>query len=115
MIAKYRNRTLIYLTLASALTVAIAFLVHKNMHTRVSERSSGLIAFGVIGYIVAWISWVLVGFSLARAKGYSQDFTGTLFMVVYFIGLCFPVVVVAFPLYILFGMEDKAKNRSRRH
>ena len=44
MIAKYRNRTLIYLTLASALTVAIAFLVHKNIHTRVSERSSGLIA-----------------------------------------------------------------------
>ena len=35
-------------------------------------------------------------------------------MVVYFIGLCFPILVVAFPFYILFGMEDKAKDRSRR-
>ena len=86
----------------------------KHIHTRVSQRSGGLMAFCVIGYIVAWISWVLVGFNLSRAKGYSKDFTGTLFMVVYFIGICFPILVVGFPLYILFGMEDRAKDRSRR-
>jgi len=114
MITKYRNRSLIYLSVAVVLTVAVGFLIHKNIHTRVSQRSGGLMAFCVIGYIVAWISWVLVGFNLSRAKGYSKDFTGTLFMVVYFIGICFPILVVGFPLYILFGMEDRAKDRSRR-
>ena len=114
MITKYRNRSLIYLTVAVVLSVVLGLLMHKTIHTRISERSGGVLAFLIIGYIVAWISWVLVGFSLARAKGYSQDFTGTLFMVVYFFGICLPIVVVAFPLYILFGMEDKAKNRSRR-
>jgi ABC-type thiamin/hydroxymethylpyrimidine transport system permease subunit len=115
MITKYRNRSLICLVLAVVLTVVIGFLIHKIMHTRVSERSGWLIAFCVIGYIVAWIAWILVGFNLASAKGYSKDFAGALFVMAYLFGFCFPPIVFAFPLFFLFGMPDKTKGRSRRH
>jgi ABC-type spermidine/putrescine transport system permease subunit II len=115
MIAKYRNHSLLYLALAIVLAVVTGFLFYKISHTNVRERGAGLIASCIIAYFAAWVSWVLVGFNLARAKGYHQDFTGTLFVVIYLVGLCLPVIVVGFPIVILFGMKDKARSRSRRH
>jgi hypothetical protein len=88
---------------------------HYWSRHRFREQHDGLMALLIFGYVAAWVAWLLVGFNLARAKGYSRDFTGSLFVGVYILAICFPPLLIAFPLYILFGLEDKAKDWSRRH
>jgi hypothetical protein len=113
MITKYKNRSLLYFACAVALTAGLVWLCSYLYHTRYRERHDGLAAIAIFGYLAAWILWMLVGFNLARAKGYSRDFTGVLFVVVYILGFCVPILVFAFPIFILFGLEDKSKMRRR--
>jgi hypothetical protein len=115
MITKYRNRSILYFICSIALTVGLVWLSYHLWRIRFTGPHDGLKALAIFGYVATWFSWVLVGFNLARAKGYSRDFAGSMLVCLYIIGLCFPVVVVAFPLYILFGLEDKSKNKSRHH
>jgi len=114
MISKYRNRALIYCVFAVTLTVIALSLGPKVSHLRV-ERSGIMIASTTIASIAAWVLWVLTGLSLVRAKGYSKDFTGSLFMMVIFFGMCCPFLIIGFPLVVLFGMEDKTRHKRRRH
>ncbi len=115
MIAKYRNRSAIYLVGAILLTVGLVLISRYLLRTRFTERRDGLGGIAIFGYVAAWVMWILVGFNLARAKGYSRDFVGTMFLFVYIFGFCMPLVVMLFPIYILVAMEDKTKNRMRRH
>ena len=114
MITKYRNRAIIYFVISLILTVIVVVLLHKALQTPLAQRSGASSLLFVIAYIGGWLSWVLVGFSLAKAKGYSKDFTGPLFVIVYLFGICLPIIVIGFPLVILIGLEDRAKHRSRR-
>lgn len=114
MIAKYRNRSLIYLICAIALTIGLGLMLQHSERHIFRGQNNGLAALGIIGYVGAWVSWMLVGFNLARAKGYSRDFTGSMFVGVYILAICFPPLFIGFPLYILFGLEDRARDRSRK-
>jgi hypothetical protein len=115
MIAKYKKRSILCLICSMAMTVGFVWFANYLYRHRLRDRNDSLDVVLIFGYIATWIMWLAVGFNLARAKGYSREFTGSLFVVVYAIGFCVPFIVLAFPLYILFGMEDKTKQWSRRH
>lgn len=116
MIRKYRNRAALYSVVAVALTVLFVVLLRKSWHVRPSEDVSNLEALWVLIYFAAWSMWALTSLSLARAKGYSRDMVGTLFAVLFIIGsCCIPAVVILLPFYIIFALEDKTRDRIRRH
>jgi len=111
MITKYRNRSIILAIFALALSVLLVVVFRKSIRVRTSDDWTAL---AVVLYLAAWAMWVMTSLSLARAKGYSRDLAGTLFLVFIVIGFCVPIAPVLFPFYIIFAMEDKAKDRMRR-
>jgi hypothetical protein len=55
-------------------------------------------------------TWLVGGVKLAKAKGYD----GGVAMGVLLVGYLVPVISILMPLIILFGFEDKTKNRRSR-
>ena len=112
MITKYRNRAIFYAACALGLTVLFVVLVHKGrQHIEMSENM-GIVCLLV--FFAAWTMWMITSFSLTKAKGYSKDLAGGLFMLCFILGFCIPIAPMLFPLYIIFALEDKTKDRMRR-
>jgi hypothetical protein len=107
MIAKYRNRGIIQIVCALVLTVLLVVLI-RNRGPRVSDDK---VALGFLLYCAAWTMWMVASFSLAKARGYASDFTGTLFLLFFIVGFCFPIAPMLFPLYIVFALKDKTRDR----
>jgi uncharacterized membrane protein len=115
MISKYRNRALLQTIFAIILTIStVVFLVvlHKHIYRRDESNDWGVLIIPL--FFADWAMWMLVSFTLAKAKGYSKDFAGGLFIMMFILGFCIPMAPMLFPLYIIFAMEDRAKDRTRR-
>jgi uncharacterized membrane protein YhaH (DUF805 family) len=112
MISKYRNWALVQIFLAIVLSVLLGMVFYKSNHVRVGEDN--WTALGVVLYFVAYAMWVISSLTLARAKGYQRDAMGALFTICFVIGFCIPILPLLFPFFIIFGLEDKTKDRMRR-
>jgi ABC-type phosphate transport system permease subunit len=111
MITKYRNRSILQAICALVLSVLLVIVFRKSIHVRTSHD---WFVLALVLYFATWAMWVMTSLSLARAKGYSRDLAGTLFLIFIIVGFCVPIALVAFPFYIIFAMEDKTKGRTRR-
>ena len=113
MIFKYRNRAVLQIVVAIILSVLLVIVFRKSIHVRVGEDN--WTALGVVLYLAAYAMWVISSLNLARAKGYQRDAMGALFTICFVIGFCIPILPLLFPFFIIFGLEDKTKDRMRRH
>jgi hypothetical protein len=109
MIAKYRNRGIVYISCALVLTALLIVLIYRHG----PKVSDGTMALGFLLYCATWTMWMVASFTLAKARGYASDFTGTLFLIFFIIGFCFPIAPMLFPLYIIFALKDKSSDRYR--
>lgn len=112
MIAKHRNRALVQIVVAIALSAALVVVFRKGVHTH--EGADNWMVLGIVLYFAAYAAWVSASLTLARARGYQRDAMGALFMVVFVIGFCIPILPLLFPFFIIFGLQDKTKDRMRR-
>ena len=113
MITKYRNRAFLQMTAAIILSAALVFVIYKARHMR--GDAGNLVGLGLLLYLAAYVMWAMSSLTLARARGYQRDAIGALFGVCCILGLfCFPILPMLFPFYIIFGLEDKTKDRMRR-
>jgi cytochrome c oxidase assembly factor CtaG len=112
MIAKHRNWALVQIVVAIALTVALVMVFRKSVHVR--EGADNWDVLGIALYVAAYAAWVSASLTLARARGYQRDAMGALFMVVFVIGFCIPILPILFPFFIIFGLQDRTKDRMRR-
>jgi cytochrome c oxidase assembly factor CtaG len=112
MISKYRNRALLQIVIAIVLSVLLVVVFRKSIHTFVNKNN--WTALGVILYVASYAMWVMASLSLARARGYQRDAMGVLFAVCFIIGFCIPILPLLFPFFIIFGLEDKTKDKMRR-
>ena len=84
-------------------------LVRKwRQHGIMSENQGALC---LVIFFATWIMWMITSFSLTRAKGYARDLAGSLFMLFFILGFCIPFARMLFPIYIIFALKDKTKNR----
>jgi cobalamin synthase len=113
MISKYRNRALWQIMMALILTGLVVLLMYRIRHSGY-HRSDGWAAAGLFLYVGTYVMWMMASLSLARARGYNRDAMGALFIICYLVGFCIPPLPLMFHLFILFGLEDKAKNKQRR-
>ena len=71
---KYRNRSILYFICSIALALVwCGFLIICGA-SDLQDNTMVKRALAIFGYVATWFSWVLVGFNLARAKGYLRDF-----------------------------------------
>ena len=112
MIAKYRNRATIQIICATVLSALCVFAFLKTGHTRKNEDN--LKALVIVLYFGSYAMWIISSMTLARAKGHDRDSTGILFAVCYIVGFCLPILQILLPLFIIFGLEDKTKDRMHR-
>jgi cobalamin synthase len=112
MISKYRNRALIQIVIAITLTILLVLVF--RMANRFRPSSDDWFVLALILYVAAYAFWVMGSLSMAKARGYNGDSIGFLFMVCFIVGFCIPILPLLFPFFIIFGLEDKTKNRTRR-
>ena len=116
MISKHRNRGILQLTLALALTGLLIFMWHKGgSHLRLNRVSDGWMIFWFFLYLGTITLWMIGSFSLAKAKGYGTDMIGGLFLFLFVLGFCIPIAPMVFPGFVIFGLKDKTRERKRRH
>jgi len=111
MIARYRNKGFIQLACAVAMTALLVFL-----YSRWDRRSpnDNIVILLVFLYFACWVLWMVASFTLAKAKGYSTDLAGGIFLFLIVVGFCFPIAALLFPIVVLFGLNDKTRERLRR-
>jgi hypothetical protein len=112
MISKYRNRALLQIVIAVVLSVLLVIAFRKSIHTIAGKDNWTILVLTL--YVAAYAMWVVASLSLARARGYQRDAMGALFAVCFIIGFCIPILPLLFPFFIIFGLEDKTKDRKRR-
>ena len=102
MIPKYRNRGIAQLVLAISLTALLIYLICQGggLHT-----SDNWVVLGTLLYIACWATWLLASFSLAKAKGYGRDYTGSVLIFLFLLSFCFPVALFVFPVVVIFGLS----------
>ena len=83
--------------------------------TKIGPRTSdGMIALLIVFYLATVTMWMVGSFSLAKAKGYSSDMMGAVFIFLFILGFCFPIAPFVLPAVVLFGLKDKTRERLRR-
>jgi predicted permease len=92
------------------MTAGLVFSFTKLNH----RTSDGTIALLLLFYLATVTMWMVGSFSLARAKGYSSDMMGAVFIFLFILGFCFPVAPFVFPAVVVFGLKDKTRERLRR-
>ena len=112
MISKYRNWAFLQIVVAVILSVLLVLVFRKATH--MLHGADNWNALGIILYVAAYGMWVISSLTLARAKGYQRDAMGALFTICFVIGFCIPILPLLFPFFIIFGLEDKTKDRMRR-
>jgi hypothetical protein len=110
MITKYRNWGILQLICALALTVAVV-IVFRGRGLNISDNRTIIL---IILYLAAVTLWMVGSFSLAKAKGYGSDTMGGIFLFLFLLGFCIPIAPFVFPGFVIFGLKDKMKRRSRR-
>ena len=86
----------------------IVWLIKLSFH-----GSDGQRAMMVLFYFATVTMWMVGSFSLAKAKGHSADSMGAVFIFLIIFGLCIPIAPFVFPGFVIFGLEDKTRERSR--
>ena len=114
MIAKYRNRGILELAGALILTVVL-ILVAVASRRQVGRMSDERIVVLLLLYLGATTMWMIGSFSLARAKGHGRDTIGGIFLFLFLLGICVPIAPFLFPGFVIFGLKDKTRERSRWH
>jgi hypothetical protein len=115
MISKHRNRGFLQLAIAVVLTVVSVLLIRRAMpHFRLHRAGDGWLLLLIPLSLGTVTLWSMSGFTLAKAKGYHPDMLGPVFVFLYIVGLCFPVVFFGFPLFVILGLKDKTLPRKRR-
>lgn len=106
MISKFRNRAILWFTFATVLSAAfgVAFVNPGKMS---HDNWWVLMMFLYLGAVSLW----MVGcFNLAKAKGYSDDRVGGMFLLLFVVGCVIPFAPCIFPLGILF-LKDQTRRR----
>src|SRR5712691_9462715 len=106
MIPKYRNRGILQLICALAMTVAliaIALSSRRQAHRMSDERILVLILL----YFGSVKMWMVGSFTLARAKGHGRDTIGGIFLFLLLLGFCVPIAPFVFPGLVIFGLKDR--------
>lgn len=111
MIARYRNKGFIQLACAVAMTALLVFLFVRWDRRSPNDNIGVLL---LLLYFACWTLWMMASFTLAKAKGYSADLAGGIFLSLIVLGFCFPIAVLLFPIVVLFGLNDKTRERLRR-
>ena len=110
MITKYRNRGIAQLFLAILMTAGLILVFMKTER----KMSDGMTALLLLFCLATLTMWMVRSFSLAKAKGYSGDMMGKVFIFLFVLGFCFPIAPFVFPVVVIFGLEDKTRERLRR-
>jgi len=85
----------------------IALFPKKRFHPTTDDR----FIFLLFLYLGTVIMWMVASFSLAKAKGYSSDETGAIFIFLFLLAFCFPVAAFLLPGVVIFGLKDKTRVR----
>ena len=100
------------IVVAVILTVLTILAFRKGGNLRHGADSWNVLA--IVLYVAAYAMWVKASLTLAKARGYRRDTIGVLFAVCFIVGFCIPILPPLFPFFILFGLDDKVKDRLRR-
>ncbi len=114
MIPKYRNRALIQLACALVLTALLVFWISLIVRQGIQHRNENYMALLLVLYLGCWTMWMIASYSLAKAKGYSGEMAGGIFVFLMVIAFCFPIAAILFPVAVIFGLDDKTRRRLRR-
>jgi len=112
MIAKYRNKGLLQLACAVAMTALFVYLI---LYWKIRSPSDNRGIVLALLYFACWTMWMVASFTLAKAKGYATDLAGGILLFLILLAFCFPIAVFLFPVVVLFGLNDKTRERLRRH
>ena len=110
VITKYRNRAIAQLAFVMLMTAGLILGSVKGGR----KMDDGMIALLFLLYLATGTMWIVGSFSLAKAKGYSSDMIGGVFIFLVILGFCFPIALFVFPVVVLFGLNDKTRERLRR-
>ena len=96
MIPKHRNRAILQLASALALTVAIIVIAvsSRRQPQRISDER---IVVLLLLYLGSMTLWMIGSFSLARAKGHGRDTIGGIFLFLFLLGFCVPLAPLFSP------------------
>jgi len=114
MISKYRNRGILELAGALILTVVL-ILIAVSSRRQVQGMSDERIMVLLLLYLATMTMWMVGSFTLARAKGHGRDTIGGIFLFLFLLGFCVPIAPFLFPGFVIFGLKDKTRERSRWH
>ena len=110
MLPRYRKKGFVQLAVAAAMTALLVFLIVRREKPHVSDGYAVVSLFLFIG---CWVMWMLASLTLAKAKGYDVRTSEGLFAGLLVLGFCFmPVMMIAFPVVVLFGLKDKTRGRA---
>ena len=105
MIAKYRNKGLIRLTISFCLEM-MAIIVGVGSYKSDWHQLGGFI--GVVSFIIGAMLYAFGCADLLKAKGYDSSMS-LAFLIPAF--CCSNTLIIVAPLVILFVMKDKIKRR----
>lgn len=88
MIATYRNRGILQLGAALALTTALIFLLTRKRGLHVDD---GWAVLGIFLYLGVWAAWLAASYNFFKAKGYSPHTSGGIFLFMILFSLCVPI------------------------